>query len=42
MIMEVLLNLLGYGFISVVIIGALYIFVKLLTISLDALTKNDD
>ena len=40
--MEVLLNLLGYGFISVVIIGALYIFVKLLTISLDALTKNDD
>jgi Flp pilus assembly pilin Flp len=42
MIMEILLNILGYGFISVVIIGALYIFVKLLTTGLDALTKNDD
>ena len=40
--MEVLLDILGYGFIFVVIIGALYVFVKLLTTSLDALTKNDD
>ena len=42
MIMDTLLNVLGYGFISIVIIGALYIFVKLLTTGLDALTKNDD
>jgi len=42
MIMEILRDILGYGFISVVIIGALYIFVRLLTTSLDTLTKNDD
>jgi hypothetical protein len=40
--MEVLFDLLGYGIIAVVVGSILYAFVKLLTIGLDALTKNDD
>ena len=40
--MELLLDILGYGFIIVVLIGAIYVFVKLLTTGLDALTKHDD
>jgi hypothetical protein len=40
--MEILLDVLGYGFISVVVIGVIYVFVKVLTTGLDALTKNDD
>jgi uncharacterized membrane protein YjfL (UPF0719 family) len=42
MIMELLLEIIGYGFICAVIVVVLYVFVKLLTTSLDALTKNDD
>jgi Na+-transporting NADH:ubiquinone oxidoreductase subunit NqrD len=33
---------LGYGIITIVIAVVIYVFVKLLTIGLDALTKNDD
>jgi hypothetical protein len=40
--MELLLDILGYGFIVSVLIGAIYVFVKLLTTGLDALTKHDD
>ena len=40
--MEMLLDILGYGFISLVTVGVLYVFVRLLTTSLDTLTKNDD
>jgi hypothetical protein len=40
--MEILLDVLGYGFVVVVIISILYVFVKLLTTGLDALTKHDD
>jgi hypothetical protein len=40
--METLINILGYGIIISVIIGALYVFVRLLTTGLDALTKHDD
>jgi uncharacterized membrane protein YjfL (UPF0719 family) len=40
--MDTLLEVVGYGFISIVIVGVLYVFVRLLTSSLDALTKNDD
>ena len=40
--MELLLDILGYGFIVAVITGILYVFVKLLTTGLDALTKHDD
>jgi hypothetical protein len=40
--MELLLDILGYGFIIAVLIGAIYVFVKLLTTGLDALTKHDD
>jgi hypothetical protein len=42
MIMEILLDILGYGFISIVLMGILYLFFRLLTTGLDALTKNDD
>jgi|LauGreDrversion4_2_1035121.scaffolds.fasta_scaffold112550_3 hypothetical protein len=37
-----LLQTLGYIFIILVAMGAIYIFVKLLTTGLDALTKHDD
>jgi hypothetical protein len=40
--MDILLDILGYGFIGLVTVGILYVFVKLLTTGLDALTKNDD
>jgi len=40
--METLIDILGYGIIISVIIGVLYVFVRLLTTGLDALTKNDD
>jgi len=36
------MQVLGYGFITLAVGGVLYIFVKLLTTGLDALTKNDD
>jgi hypothetical protein len=40
--MDTLLDVLGYGFISIVLMGILYLFFKLLITGLDALTKNDD
>ena len=40
--MELLFDILGYGFIALVVGGIGYAFVKLLTTGLDALTKNDD
>lgn len=42
MVMDTVLNILGYGIITVVIAVVIYVFVKLLTTGLDALTKNDD
>lgn len=42
MIMELLIEILGYGIITVAIFGILYAFIKLFTTGLDALTKNDD
>ena len=44
--MDTVLNILGYGLgygiITIVIAVVIYVFVKLLTTGLDALTKNDD
>jgi hypothetical protein len=40
--MELLLEIVGYGFIISVVIGVLYVFVKLLVTALDALSNNDD
>jgi hypothetical protein len=40
--METLIDIMGYGIIVVVIAGALYVFIRLLTTSLDTLTKHDD
>lgn len=40
--MDTVINILGYGFIAVALGGVLYVFIKLLTTGLDALTKNDD
>ena len=42
MIMELLLDILGYGFIVVILGGVLFVFVKLLTIALQSLINNDD
>jgi len=42
MVMDTVLNILGYGIITIVIAVVIYVFVKLLTTGLDALTKNDD
>ena len=42
MIMELLLDIVGYGFILVVLGIVLFIFVKLLITALGALTNNDD
>ena len=42
MIMELLLDIIGYGFIVVVLGAVLYTFVRLLTTALQALTSNDD
>jgi hypothetical protein len=40
--MEILLDILGYGFITLVLGIVLYVFVILLSTALSALTKNDD
>ena len=40
--METFIQILGYGFVGAVLVGILYMFVRLLTSGLDALTKNDD
>ena len=40
--MELFLEILGYGFIFLVLASLLVIFIKLLLVSLDALTNNDD
>jgi len=40
--MELLFEILGYGFITTVAIGVVYLFVRLLTTGLDSLTQNDD
>jgi hypothetical protein len=42
MIMETFVEVLGYGFIALSLLGILYVFIKLLTTGLDALTKHDD
>lgn len=42
MIMEALLDIVGYGFIVVVLGAVLYAFVMLLTKALQTLTSNDD
>lgn len=46
MVMDAILSILGYGLgygiITIVIAVVLYVFVKLLTIGLDSLTKHDD
>jgi hypothetical protein len=42
MIMELLLDIVGYGFILVILGVVLFLFVKLLTIALQSLTNNDD
>lgn len=40
--MELFLDILGYGFLFVVVSGMFYIFTKILVGALGALTKNDD
>jgi len=40
--METFFEIVGYGFITLALMGILYVFVRLLTTGLDALTKNDD
>ena len=40
--MELFLEILGYGFIFLVLTLLLVIFIKLLLAGLDALTNNDD
>ena len=40
--MELFLEILGYGFIFLVLASLLVIFIKLLLAGLDALTNNDD
>jgi hypothetical protein len=42
MIMELLLEIIGYGFIVLVLMAVLYTFVMLLTKALQTLTNNDD
>lgn len=42
MIMEILINILGYGIIAVVLVAVVYIFGKLLATALEALSNNDD
>ena len=42
MIMETLLDIIGYGFIVAILGAVLFVFVKLLTIALQSLTNNDD
>ena len=37
-----ILDILGYGFIVLVLGVVLYIFIRLLSYALDALAKNDD
>jgi ABC-type multidrug transport system permease subunit len=40
--MDTLIQILGYGFVAVVVAGLFYIFTKLLVGALGALTKDDD
>jgi hypothetical protein len=40
--MDLVLDILGYGFIVVVLGIVLGVFIKLLTIALEALSNNDD
>ena len=40
--MELFLEILGYGFIFLVLASLVVIFIKLLLVSLDALANNDD
>jgi len=40
--MQTLFDILGYGFIAVMVLGIFYIFTKLLVSALGALTRNDD
>jgi hypothetical protein len=42
MILELLLEILGYGIIVCVLAAIAYAFIKLLSIGLDALSNNDD
>ena len=37
-----ILDILGYGFIVVILGIVLYIFIRLLTVALDTLSKHDD
>ncbi len=40
--MEIVLNILGYGFITVVILLMLYVFFKILKNGFVAISKDDD
>ena len=40
--MELLLDIVGYGFIVAILGVVLFVFVKLLTVALHSLTNNDD
>lgn len=40
--MQTLFEVLGYGFIGIVSVGLIMLFVKILTSGIDALSKHDD
>jgi hypothetical protein len=40
--MDLILYIIGYGFISAAVLGVFYVFVRLLSAGLDALSKHND
>ncbi len=40
--MELLIDILGYVFLSIIVVGIFYVFTKVLVGALSAMTKDDD